>query len=284
MICKNCGTENEEGNVFCINCGSRVGETPESIEPLEQVMSQADASADKPESDAPAPVPFVSSDAVYQQPQAQYTPPPSPAPATPPVQPVYTPPPMYQQPAPPPPPPLPFTPEAPKGLPDTCKILRMPSAPDMPGLSFFDGTTGQYFLYMLLFGFLNCLVVAMPVILLFVFGGVAVDKLGSGFDYELTPDFAGMGTGYIILFIVVATLALIVSLILMSWMYTVLLRWMSHHTIINDHRLVFVGRPAELLKKIVIYWLLTMITAGIFGIWVPVKLLKWKAANTRFAT
>jgi len=29
---------------------------------------------------------------------------------------------------------------------------------------------------------------------------------------------------------------------------------------------------------------LTVVTLGIFSIWVPVKLLRWKAANTRFAT
>ncbi len=154
----------------------------------------------------------------------------------------------------------------------------------MPGLSFFDGTTGQYFLYMILFGFLNSLVMAMPLALLALFAGKAVKNATSGSSWTLSVDAFGLGTGQIILLAVVAFLALIVMILLLSWSITVLLRWMSHHTIINDHRLVFVGRVGELMKKIILYWLLTLITLGIFGIWVPVKLLRWKAANTRFAT
>ncbi len=173
---------------------------------------------------------------------------------------------------------------APKGPPDTCRILRAPTAPDMPGLSFFDGTTGQYFLYMLLFGFLNSLVMAMPMGLLVLFTGGALKKATAGTGFTFDVNTFGLGTGKIILLAVVALLALIVMVLLMSWSITVLLRWMSHHTIINDHRLVFVGRVGELMKKIIGYWLLTLITFGIFMIWVPVKLLRWKAANTRFAT
>ena len=82
----------------------------------------------------------------------------------------------------------------------------------------------------------------------------------------------------------VGVLALLLGLLVMSWMYTVLIRWMSHHTIVNDHRLVFIGHSFDLFKKLLIYWLLCAVTAGVFSIWVPVKLLKWKAANTRFAT
>lgn len=275
MICKNCGTENEEGNVFCMNCGSRVTDTG-TIEPSMPAVSQPDekevASQPYSPADAPAPAPVPSpapAQPAYQQPQPIYAPPPV----------------AYQQPVAPPPPPPPVMPQAPKGPPDTCRILRMPTAPDMPGLSFFDGTVGQYFGYMILFGFLNMLVVAMPVILMFVGGGMTSPQLVDGvWVINANIDLANMSTMYIILMIVTAVLALLVSLIVMSWMYTVLLRWMSHHTIVNDHRLVFVGRPAELLKKIVIYWLLTMITFGIFAIWIPVKLLRWKAAHTRFAT
>ncbi len=282
MICKNCGTENEEGNVFCINCGSRVEGEASSAPPLESVVTQEDTTVME-DLAASAPPPFVSSEAsTYTPPPVAPAPMPPPAGQQPPVQPMYAPPPMYQQPAPPPPPPPPVMPTAPKGPPDTCRILRAPTAPDMPGLSFFDGTTGQYFLYMLLFGFLNSLVVAMPIVLIALFAGGMVTKTGN--SYELNVDFAQLNTGTTILLIVVGILALIVMLLLMSWMYTVLLRWMSHHTIVNDHRLVFVGRVGELMKKIVIYWLLTVVTLGIFSIWVPVKLLRWKAANTRFAT
>ena len=231
MICKNCGTENEEGNVFCINCGSRVEGVASAVEPLTPIDSQEENAAAFVEPEGPAHVPFVSSEQpVYpQQPQPTYAPPPQ----------------MYQQPVPPPPPPQPLVlPQAPKGPPDTCRILRMPTAPDMPGLSFFDGTTGQYFGYMLLFGFLNMLVVAMPIVLLFVFGGIVSDNVnGSSFEMLYTIDLSGMETGYIILLAVTALLAFLVMLVIMSWMYTVLLRWMSHHTIVNDHRLVFVGRP-----------------------------------------
>ena len=263
MICKSCGSENEEGNVFCMNCGARLEEGSPDAETTAESESVTEPETEPEPQPIPEPIatPRIP---IQDAPVAPLVPPVAAAPE-------------YKQPA--------MAPQAPKGPPDTCRTLRMPVAPDMPGLSFFDGTTGQYFGYLVLFGILNTLIVALPVALVALFGGLSVSGLKiNDFNANINIDLVSISVLQMILLIAVGVIALLLGLLVMSWMYTVLIRWMSHHTIVNDHRLVFIGHPFDLFKKLLIYWLLCLITAGIFSIWVPVKLLRWKASNTRFAT
>ncbi|MDR1787846.1 MAG: DUF898 domain-containing protein [Treponema sp.] len=60
-------------------------------------------------------------------------------------------------------------------------------------------------------------------------------------------------------------------------------RWQINHTVVNGRRLKFNGKAGSLLGHWILWELLIIITFGIFGLWVPVKIEKWKARNTTFA-
>ena len=61
-----------------------------------------------------------------------------------------------------------------------------------------------------------------------------------------------------------------------------LLRWFFAHSTIDGKRLVFQGRAMSMFWKNLLYEFLTIITIGIFGLFVPVKWCKWIIANTHF--
>ena len=60
-------------------------------------------------------------------------------------------------------------------------------------------------------------------------------------------------------------------------------RWEAKHTVINGHRLTFDGTAAQLFGKWILWLFLTIITVGIYGFWVAIKLKKWKVSHTHFA-
>lgn len=51
---------------------------------------------------------------------------------------------------------------------------------------------------------------------------------------------------------------------------------LANHTIINKKKIVFSGKSLNLIGS----YLLSIITFGIYGIWMPVKLYGWKVKNT----
>lgn len=60
-------------------------------------------------------------------------------------------------------------------------------------------------------------------------------------------------------------------------------RWRTEHTIINGHRLKFIGTATGLFGKWIVWLLLSIITIGIYSFWVGIALEKWKVKNTVFA-
>ena len=60
-------------------------------------------------------------------------------------------------------------------------------------------------------------------------------------------------------------------------------RWEAKHTVINGKRLVFDGKAIQLWDKLLLWLLLTLITLGIYGLWVGIKVKKWKIEHTHFA-
>ena len=60
-------------------------------------------------------------------------------------------------------------------------------------------------------------------------------------------------------------------------------RWEAKHTVINGHRLTFTGTAVQLFGKWIVWMLLTIVTIGIYGFWVSIKLKKWKVSHTHFA-
>ncbi len=62
------------------------------------------------------------------------------------------------------------------------------------------------------------------------------------------------------------------------WMYA----WEAKHTVINGRRLKFTGTAGGLFGTWILCWLLTIVTLGIYGFYVPFKIKKWKESNTFF--
>lgn len=65
-----------------------------------------------------------------------------------------------------------------------------------------------------------------------------------------------------------------------AWGDIIKLRWEKGHTVTDSRRLIFAGSVGSLFLKYLVWGILTIITLGIFAIFMPVKLLRWQAENT----
>lgn len=63
-----------------------------------------------------------------------------------------------------------------------------------------------------------------------------------------------------------------------KWLYS----WEAKHTVINGRRLKFTGSAGGLFGTWIICYLLSIITLGIYSFYIPIKLRKWREANTFF--
>ncbi len=63
---------------------------------------------------------------------------------------------------------------------------------------------------------------------------------------------------------------------------TIVTRWTVRHTIINGKRLRFTGKAVQLFGNSVKWLFLTIITLGIYGLWVSIKYKKWEVKHTVF--
>lgn len=62
------------------------------------------------------------------------------------------------------------------------------------------------------------------------------------------------------------------------------LRWRNKHTYINGRRLIFLGSAWGLFGNWLKWWFFTVITLGIYGLWVIPRMTKWIVENTDFET
>lgn len=66
------------------------------------------------------------------------------------------------------------------------------------------------------------------------------------------------------------------------WAVTMLYGWKINHTVIEGRRMQFTGSAIGLFGNWIKWWFFTIITFGIYGFWLFIKLENWKARNTRF--
>ncbi len=62
--------------------------------------------------------------------------------------------------------------------------------------------------------------------------------------------------------------------------YCRMIRWTIENTSYNGSKLGFKGKGGDLMGKWLLWMLLSIITFGIYAIWIPVKLDKWRVENT----
>lgn len=56
--------------------------------------------------------------------------------------------------------------------------------------------------------------------------------------------------------------------------------WIAKHTHLGGQTLYFNGRGVDLFGKWLLWLLLSIVTIGIFSLFIPVRLKKWKVAHT----
>lgn len=67
------------------------------------------------------------------------------------------------------------------------------------------------------------------------------------------------------------------------WACCMIYNWETKHTVVNGRRLRFIGTAIGLFGNWIKWFLLTIVTCGIYGFWLSIKLKKWKVAHTEFA-
>ena len=99
-------------------------------------------------------------------------------------------------------------------------------------------------------------------------------------NYEAEGKFDGGLLGFIGINIV-SNLVLIFTLgLLLPWCICYRYRWYTKHTIISGYRRDFDGRALQLFGKWILWILLTIITIGIYGLFLPGKYHKWLISHT----
>jgi len=97
-------------------------------------------------------------------------------------------------------------------------------------------------------------------------------------------EFVGDGGSLLMTFIVGYLLTMITFGIYGAWFQCKLLAWQAENTKINVEGqrigMRFTGQGGELLMIIIVGYLLTMLTLGIYMFWMMAKLIKWQASNT----
>ena len=60
-------------------------------------------------------------------------------------------------------------------------------------------------------------------------------------------------------------------------------KWVAEHTIIDGKRLTFDGTGGQLFGNYIKWFLLTLITFGIYGFWLSIKMKQWIVKHTHTA-
>ena len=56
--------------------------------------------------------------------------------------------------------------------------------------------------------------------------------------------------------------------------------WLAEHTIIDGHRLTFDGKGSQLFGNYIVWFLLGIVTLGIYFLWLSIKMKQWVTKHT----
>lgn len=71
--------------------------------------------------------------------------------------------------------------------------------------------------------------------------------------------------------------------ILYPWAVCMILKWKAEHTVIDGRRLRFEGTASGLFGNWIKWWLLCIVTLGIYSFWLAIAMEEWKTKHTHFA-
>ena len=66
------------------------------------------------------------------------------------------------------------------------------------------------------------------------------------------------------------------------WAVCIRERWVAKYTIIDGRRLTFDGNGGQLFGNYIKWFLLTIVTFGIYGFWLSIKMKQWVVKHTHF--
>jgi uncharacterized membrane protein YjgN (DUF898 family) len=117
------------------------------------------------------------------------------------------------------------------------------------------------------------------------FGGVPMQAGGGGGGGGVRPNFQGTGGELFVTFLVGYLLTAITFGIYAPWFYCKMMNFELSNTTLGptrrgDLRLEFTGKGGELFVTFLVGYLLTALTAGIYGAWFMCKLIKFFNNNT----
>lgn len=67
------------------------------------------------------------------------------------------------------------------------------------------------------------------------------------------------------------------------WAICIKERWVASHTIVDGHQLYFDGTGMQLFGNYIKWWLLSIVTCGIYGLWLGINMKKWVVMHTHMA-
>ena len=97
---------------------------------------------------------------------------------------------------------------------------------------------------------------------------------GAGIALVVTIGKDG-GTMQLVAIAVTAVLALIG----LAWAEIRFIKWDTKHTIISGNSIKFNGNAFQLLGNCIKWTFLTIITVGIYSLWLPIKVRQWKVKH-----
>ncbi len=71
--------------------------------------------------------------------------------------------------------------------------------------------------------------------------------------------------------------------IALPWAICIKQGWVVSNTIVDGRRLKFDGTGLGLFGNWIKWWFFSLITLGIYSLWLPIKLEQWKVEHTHFA-
>ena len=69
----------------------------------------------------------------------------------------------------------------------------------------------------------------------------------------------------------------------LPWAVCIKENWYAKHTTIDGHQVVFDGTGGQLFGNYIKWLLLTLITLGIYGFWLSIKMKQWVVKHTHLA-
>lgn len=98
-------------------------------------------------------------------------------------------------------------------------------------------------------------------------------------ESKFTGGLLGLiGIGILSIIIIVFTLG-----IGTPWAVCMKERWYTEHTIVDGKQLTFDGNGGQLFGNYIKWFLLTIITCGIYSFWLSIKMKQWVVSHTHMA-